>query len=275
MRRPLAAAILVLAACSSGSHAPTAPAPAPTPVGLASADLRVNAQKSGTFECSGGLFFVASILNQTSAAVRVDSLTLTFTRVSGADCADHAAPVSAAVGMAAPPGLSTEIRRVDLAGDLCDAPFGAPGCEWLGKATLATSFGTLADEIGFRTGGPALAVPGRPAPSPTPSPTTCGRDHPTVLTPSDGQTLSGVVVVSARLPPDDSPCPITLRANVVAARVGGGGGGFSTFLDLGDTYRWNTAGGPNGRYRITAQKACGTRACGGTSDPIEVTVSNR
>jgi len=275
MRRPLAATILVLAACSSGSQAPTAPAPSPTPLGQASADLRVNAQKSGTFECSGGLFFVTSLLNQTSASVRVDGLTLTFTRVAGADCADHAAPMSAAVSMAAPPGLSTEIRQVDLAGDLCDAPFGAPGCEWLGKATLATSFGTLTDEIAFRTGAPAPAVPGRPAPSPTPSPTTCGRDHPTVLTPSDGQTLSGVVVVSARLPPDDSPCPITLRAYVVATRVGGGGGGFSALLDLGDTYRWNTADGPNGRYRITAQKACGPRACGGTSDPIEVTVSNR
>jgi hypothetical protein len=149
--------VVVLTACGSGSSPPTTPVTQPAPTGQASVDLRLNAQKSGTFACSGGLFFVTSVLNQTTAPLRVESLTLTFTKVAGADCANHAAPIDPQIGMAAPSGLSTEIRRVDLAGDLCGAPYGAAGCQWLGKATVATSFGTLTDEIGFTTGPPPTA----------------------------------------------------------------------------------------------------------------------
>jgi hypothetical protein len=120
-------------------------------------DLKLNAEKSGTFACSGGLFFVTSVLNQTTAPLRVDNLTLTFTKVAGGACANHAAPIAPEIGMSAPVGVPTEIRRVDLAGDLCDAPYGAAGCQWLGKATVVTSFGTLTDEIGFTTGPPPTA----------------------------------------------------------------------------------------------------------------------
>ena len=48
---------------------------------------------------------------------------------------------------------------MDLAGDLCSPPSGALECEWLAKATVSTSFGTLTDEIGFRTAtAPAPAI---------------------------------------------------------------------------------------------------------------------
>jgi hypothetical protein len=114
--------------------------------------LRLNAEKSGTFACSGGLSFVTSVENQTSSAIRVDTISLTFTSVAGSACSNHAAPIDPQIGMTAPAGVATEIRRVDLAGDLCSAPYGAAGCQWLGKATVATSLGTLTNEIAFTTG---------------------------------------------------------------------------------------------------------------------------
>jgi hypothetical protein len=154
---------MLLSACSSSSPSPVASSPAPT--GQASADLKLNAQKSGTFNCSGGLFFVTSVLNQTTAPLRVDALNLTFTKVSGSACSNNMAAIDPQVGMSIPQGVSTEIRRVDLAGPLCSAPTGAPGCDWLGKATLTTSFGTLTDEIPFRTVGTAAEVIPPPAPA--------------------------------------------------------------------------------------------------------------
>jgi hypothetical protein len=139
----------------------------------------LNAQRSGTFDCSGGLFFVATALNQTTAPLRVDTIDLSFTRVAGTGCVNNTAPIAPSVSITVPPGISSEIRRVDLAGHLCEG-HGAPGCEWLGKVTLATSFGTLTDEIGFRTGAGqppprtpestldilwGYVVPGEPVPS--------------------------------------------------------------------------------------------------------------
>lgn len=170
MRHSLAAAFVLLGACSSDSG-PTLPA---TPQGLASADLRLNAQESGTFACSGGLFFVTSVLNQTSAPISVDTITLTFTRVSGTGCTDHAAPISPRVAIVAPPGVSTEIRRVDLAGDLCSSSHGQPGCEWLARVTLGTPIGTLRDEIGFHT------TEGTAAQDPEPPVTPPGNNAPRV-----------------------------------------------------------------------------------------------
>jgi hypothetical protein len=276
MLRCVLALALVLSACSSKTL--TTPVP-PPPSGQASADLRLNAQKNGTFSCSGGLFFVANVLNQTNAALRVDTLSLAFTKVAGS-CANHSAPLSPNVDMVVPPGISTEIRRADLAGDLCEGPFGEAGCEWLAKVSLSTSFGVLTDEIAFATSGPPQSRPPSPPspapPTPTPTPAlTCGNDHPTILSPTDRATLSGSAPVVVRLAPDDTACPITLRSFVKATPVAGGPDAYSSFIDIGETLHWNTTASANGHYRMTAQKACGSRLCGGISDPIEVTVQNR
>jgi hypothetical protein len=268
MRLSLAASLALSMACASSAPTPT---PSAAPTGTASADLKLNAQKSGTFDCSGGLFFVTSVLNLTTAPLRVDTLSLTFTKVSGTGCANNAAPIDPQVGLSAGPGVSTEIRRVDLAGALCTAPAGAPGCEWLGKATLTTSFGTLTDEIPFRTSG-TLAVVAPPA-APTPAPASCGTDRPTLVLPPSGATVSGTVAVSARIS-DDSQCPITLRAYLKGEPFAGETGAFAVFVDVVDSYRWDTRTAPNGRFRITAQKACSERLCGGISDPVTLVVSN-
>jgi hypothetical protein len=270
MRPLLAVPLALLVSCSSDGPAPTL-APAPfVQQGQASADLRLNAQKSGSFPCSGGLFFVTSILNQTNAAVRVDALALAFTKVLGSGCASHDAPISAPLAITAPPGVSTEVRRIDLAGDLCAAPHAEPGCEWLAKVTLSTSYGTLTDEIAFHTEGERARVP---TPEPTATPT-CGADSPTVLSPTNGAVLVGTVPIVVQIARDDTVCPITLNSYVRGVPRAGGPGGFAVYLDFGITYRWNTTASPNGLYRITAQKACSSRVCGGISPPVDVRVSN-
>ena len=102
----------------------------------------------------------------------------------------------------------------------------------------------------------------------------CGTDHPVILSPGHGATVAGTVLVEVRIAPDDTPCPITLRSHVQATPLRARRGGFSVFLDYGETYRWRTRTGVNGRYRITAQKACGVRLCGGMGEPVDVRVNN-
>jgi hypothetical protein len=164
-RTCLAVALAAAAACHSSSPTPVVSPGAPD--GLAALDLKLNAQKSGVFACSGGLFFAAIVTNGTAAALRVDTLGLTFTKVSGSACESNAAPIDPQVGMTVAPGVSSELRRVDLAGQLCDGPSTAPGCEWLARATASTSRGVLTDEIPFRTAATAdspVAVPGTNSP---------------------------------------------------------------------------------------------------------------
>ena len=100
----------------------------------------------------------------------------------------------------------------------------------------------------------------------------CGTDHPVILSPDNGATVAGTVLVEVRIAPDDIPCPITLRSHVQATPLRGRRGGFSVFLDYGETYRWRSRAGASGRYRLTAQKACGVRLCGGVGDPVDVRV---
>lgn len=184
MRRAL---IVALLAAGCGSSTPTAPQ---QPQGHAAADLKLNAQKAGTFDCAGGLFFTTRVDNQTTAPVAVSALALNFTRVAGQGCSDHPAPIDSAMAVSVPAGLSSELRRVDLAGDLCSPPSGAPGCQWLAKATISTSFGTLTDEIGFTTAGSAN----------TQNPAASGCPAPSIDAPQMGEIVHGVVRVECNLP---------------------------------------------------------------------------
>src|SRR5262249_19005455 len=108
-----------------------------------------------------------------------------------------------------------------------------------------------------------------------PARTTCGADHPTLLTPKDGATVSGIVGVTAQLAPDDNlACPNTLETYVVGVALDGEDG-FQFYVLAFSAFPWDTTHFPNGRYRLSAQKACQNRgACGGISDSIEVTIRN-
>jgi PKD domain-containing protein len=169
MRRIVTASLVALVACSDKG-----PPAAPSPGGGVQADLRLNSLKSGTFGCTQGLFFSASVANATGAPVQVDSFALTFERVSGPWCSSHAAPMTPGVNVSVAPGSAAEVRRVDLAGDLCAAPNGDAGCEWIARASLSTSAGPLLDQIAFSTATPSGAAP---TPAPTAGP---GNNAPTV-----------------------------------------------------------------------------------------------
>lgn len=185
-------ALACLVGC--GGTAPTTPEPA------AVVDLNLNGQKSGTVSCAGGMFFVSTLTNPTSKSVHVDGLLLNLTSLSPA-CISHPAPIGGTVAVSdVAAGTTSEIRRVDLAGDLCTPPLGRPGCEWRARAVVNTSVGTLSDEIPFATAG----IPS-PAPTPTPSPTSTpgpGNNPPTVAITGGGSCY----------PSPNKPCSVSVEA---------------------------------------------------------------
>lgn len=118
--------------------------------GAVSVDLRVNGQKSGSFNCSSGMFVTIVVENGTADPLSVDGFVLNLT-TSSAACRNFPAPVVGSVGADIPPSTSNEIRRIDLAGQLCRDPGQAPGCEWAAEAVVTTSAGTFEDSIRFST----------------------------------------------------------------------------------------------------------------------------
>jgi len=112
--------------------------------------LAVNGRQSGSFECNDGIVFAVNVANPGSHQVQVESLSLELQSESR-ECETHQAPISSDVSKTVPPGATLEIRRVDLAGDLCRGTAGPPGCAWRAIASSRTSQGMLSDEIRFET----------------------------------------------------------------------------------------------------------------------------
>lgn len=115
-------------------------------------------------------------------------------------------------------------------------------------------------------------TPAPSAPAPQPAPTPCGFPPPGLLEPDDGAVVSGRVKIVSELP--EGPCFIAATV-VFSVKSSSGSAVFSGCdNDLPARVFWDTTKTPNGRYAITAQRACGCRACAEFSS-LDVTVRNR
>jgi hypothetical protein len=100
----------------------------------------------------------------------------------------------------------------------------------------------------------------------------CGVDAPTLFTPVPGSTVSGTVAIEA-WNVSDNECPLTIGV-IYRVRSRSGALVVEHWVPLLEAYHWNTTSSPDGWYRITAQKSCAARPCGGTSEPVRVIVDN-
>jgi hypothetical protein len=241
--RALILALLPLA-CHSSSTTPNQPV---------TVDLTLNDAKLGSQSCSGGMFFTIRASNVSSAPVQVRKLSLSFTPKDG-DCTQTTAPISSDIGQTIAPGQTVQVRRVDLAGQLCSPPDGAPGCSWAAAAAVTTDDATATDAIAFATYSPADH---------------CESVVPAILTPANGATVSGTVGVTATVVEGDG-CIKKAFTMLEAFSETGEPAFASPALDRGQSYSWDTRSVSNGRYWITAFQRC----CGIRSAPIVVTVHN-
>jgi hypothetical protein len=108
----------------------------------------------GSHSCAAGLIFRVGASNPTSRAVRVTRFNLTL-QSSTPPCISHSAPVfgDGLESAQLPPRASdVQLRRMDLAGDLCKPPNGsADGCLWQANLVLETDVGNFGRDLQFST----------------------------------------------------------------------------------------------------------------------------
>jgi len=108
----------------------------------------------GPHSCRAGLLFRIGASNPTSRTVRVSRFNLTL-QSSTPPCVSHSAPVFGDAIEApelAPHANDIQIRRVDLAADLCRPPNGsADGCTWQANLVLETDVGNFGRDMQFST----------------------------------------------------------------------------------------------------------------------------
>jgi hypothetical protein len=125
-----------------------------TPNVVPSLTLNGTSNNGGTFSCRAGLVFRIGASNLTSRAVRVGRFNLTL-HSSTPPCVSHSAPVfgdSVDAPELPPRANDVQIRRVDLAGDLCKPPNGsADGCNWQATLVLETDVGNFGRDFQFST----------------------------------------------------------------------------------------------------------------------------
>ena len=117
--------------------------------------LTLNGGGNGAaFSCQGGLLLRIGATNPTSRTVRVDRFNLML-HSSTPPCVSHPAPVfgdSVDVQELRPGATDVQIRRIDLAGDLCQPPNGSPnGCSWQANVVLQTDVGNFGRDFQFST----------------------------------------------------------------------------------------------------------------------------
>ncbi len=247
-----AGACLVLATSVMGCHSNPPAAPNPSPFLVR---LTLNGARLGSFSCRQGLFFDVSATNLAAHPVQLRSLAVSFTPTAGpASCQAFQEPLDSTVSSRLDVAQTAHLRRFDAAGQLCEAPYGAPECAWMAMATVAADADVASDAIGFETFRPASA---------------CDGVVPSLLSPTDGAMVSGTVDVTASVAESQS-CVISARTIVEGFSELGSRAFVSGELDLGDRFRWDTTHVPNGTYWLTAfQNCCRTR-----SAPVVVTVRN-
>jgi len=113
-------------------------------------DLTVNDLKEGNFRCGGGLFFSTRATNVSSGPVQIQGLTLRFAP-KGGNCTPQVAPIDPNGRYTVREGGTVEVRRLDLAGQLCESSGAVPGCTWVATADVASDSGPASDEITFTT----------------------------------------------------------------------------------------------------------------------------
>jgi hypothetical protein len=113
-------------------------------------DARMNGLKEGTFSCSQGLFLTIDVVNHSTSLIGVDGFDLTMNTTS-AECTTHRPVLDGMVDMDVLPGARIQIRRVNLAGDLCQSPGRVPGCAWRAVVVVVTGRGSFEDELMFNT----------------------------------------------------------------------------------------------------------------------------
>jgi hypothetical protein len=247
MRRCVPAFLLLLSvAC--GEDSPGRPDSVPMLV-----DLSLNDQKMGAFSCSEGLFFAVDVANPSSDAARLERLSVRFTPTEG-PCQQFDAPVQAALSLSLEAGGRVQARRFDAAGQICQPPYGEPGCAWTATAEVTSDQGTERDQLGFLTYRPSAD---------------CAGVVPRIVEPSDGALLTGGVEVLATVV-EGAGCVMSARTIIRGFDADGRPVFTSGPLDLAEPYRWDTTRVPNGPYWLTAQQNC----CGIPSEPTVVTVRN-
>jgi hypothetical protein len=250
------------------TETPKAPSPSPSPSGTTvsapsfKVDLTVNGSKQGVFSCSGPLFVTTSVTNFSTDPLRLERLTVDFVPpLITPYCVPHAAGIDPSLPTTVLPGATVAVRTFDAAGGLCQGPIDSGSCNWTAVAEVAGQGASMRDQIAFVVQQVALDVqlkdPG------------CATDIPRVVTPLDGQVLSGTIQVTATLV-DSRFCVISARTNVQIFSEQGQLVRSVRNLDLGDHSSWDTRTVPNGRYGLTAEQNC----CRVPSIPIYVTVRN-
>jgi hypothetical protein len=113
-------------------------------------DARMNGLKQGTFSCSQGLFLTIDVINHSTNLVGVDGFDVTLNTTSAA-CITHRPAIDGTVGTDVLPGARVQIRRADLAGDLCASSGRVPGCGWRAVVVVVTNRGAFEDQVVFNT----------------------------------------------------------------------------------------------------------------------------
>jgi hypothetical protein len=113
-------------------------------------DARMNGLKQGTFSCSQGLFLSIDVINHSTTLIGVDGFDVTMNTTSEG-CMTHRPAIDGTVDMEVLPGARVQIRRADLAGDLCASPGRVPGCGWRAVVVVVTNRGSFDDEFLFST----------------------------------------------------------------------------------------------------------------------------
>jgi hypothetical protein len=113
-------------------------------------DLTLNDVKSGSFSCHGGLFFSTRATNVSKDAVEIQGLTLRF-NATGGSCMPQVAPIDSSGHYTIREGVTVEVRRIDLAGQLCESAGAIPGCTWVATADVTSDTGPASDQITFTT----------------------------------------------------------------------------------------------------------------------------
>jgi hypothetical protein len=215
-------------------------------------DLTVNGAKLGSFSCRGGLVFTTRATDVSSGPVQIQSLSLRFTPKEGG-CAAQVAPIDPNGRWTIREGGTVEVRRVDLAGLLCESPGATPGCSWLATAEVATDTGPASDQIAFATNRTAEH---------------CEGVVPLINSPVNGAVVSGTIEIDATVV-EGVGCVNSART-IIEGFSEQGARVFSARIDVGELFRWDTTSVSNGRYWITAAQNC----CGIPSTPVVVTVRN-
>lgn len=113
-------------------------------------DYRVNGVKMGTFSCSNAIVFTIDVVNRSDEILRVEGFEIEMTSGSP-ECFTHQPAVDGNVNVELLPDARDQVRRVDLAGDLCSEPGRIPGCDWTSRVLVTSSDGELMDEVRFST----------------------------------------------------------------------------------------------------------------------------